>query len=59
MATARLPDIVLQLNAVDLPQTRFDGNNFYFDLLADGSINTGSGDAFVDTINGSAAARKS
>ncbi len=42
-------DILLQSNAVDLPQTRYDGNNFLFDLQPNGSIHSGSVNAFLDT----------
>ena len=39
-------DILLQNNLVDLPLTRWDANNFTFDLQKDGSILHGTNDVF-------------
>ncbi len=46
-------DVLLQNNAVTLPVTKFDGNNQYFPVRADGAISGNGGDLFSREFQGS------
>ena len=45
-------DILLQNNLIDLPVTRWDANNFIFDLQKDGSVLHGTNDLFAGLYGG-------
>ena len=45
-------DILLQSNLINLPVTKWDANNFTFDLQPDGSVLYGSGNVFTGVYAG-------